>query len=48
MLERKAFLVNPKNQHHVSQCGEHDCSANKKKIGDYYEHPSLTPFTDEF
>ena len=24
MVERKAFLVNPKHQCHVSQCGEHD------------------------
>ena len=28
---KKAFLANPKHQYHVSQCGEHDCSANNKK-----------------
>ena len=47
MVEKKAFLANPKHPHHVSQCGGHDCSANKKKIGDYYEYPSLSPFLDE-
>ena len=30
-MERKAFLVNPKYQHHVPQYGEHDYSADKKK-----------------
>ena len=30
MVERKAFLGNPKHQYDVSQCGEHDYSANKK------------------
>ena len=47
MVERKASLANPKHQHHVSQCGEHDCSANKKNIRDYYEYPSLSHFWDE-
>ena len=28
---KKAFLANAKHQFHVSQCGEHDCSANNKK-----------------
>ena len=47
MVERKTFLANPKYQYHVSQCGEHDCSANNKRNGDYYEYPSLPHFTDE-
>ena len=47
MVERKAFLTNPKNQDHVSQYGELDCSANNKRNGDYYEYPSLSHFTDE-
>ena len=36
--ERKALPVNPKRQCHVSQCGEHDCSAHNIKNGDYYEY----------
>ena len=48
MVERKAFLSNPKCQYRVSQYGEQDCSANNKRYGDYYEYPSLTHFTDEF
>ena len=35
IVERKAFLANPKHQVHVSECGEHDCSAKNKKNGDY-------------
>ena len=31
----------------VSQCGELDCSANKKKNEDYYEYPSLSHFMNE-
>ena len=31
MVEKKAFLPNPKHVYHVSQRGEHDCSANNKK-----------------
>ena len=30
-VERKAFLANSNHQYHVSQWGEHDCSAHKKK-----------------
>ena len=41
---KKAFLANPKQQYRVSQCGEHDCHANNKKNGDYYEYPSLSHF----
>ena len=47
MVERKAFLTNPKHQYRVSQCGENDCSANKKKNRDYNEYLSLSHFTDE-
>ena len=44
---KKAFLANLKYQYRVSQCGEHDCCANNKKIGDYYVHPDLSNFTDK-
>ena len=44
---KKGFLANPKHQCHVSQCGEHGCSANNKKNGDYYEYPSLSLFMDK-
>ena len=44
---KEAFLANPKHQYVVSQCGEQDCHANNKKNGDYYEHPSLSPFPNE-
>ena len=47
MVERKAFLANPKHQYCVSQSGEHNCSAHNKKNGDYNEYPSLSDFTDE-
>ena len=47
MVERKAFLANPKHEYLVSQHGEHDCSANNEKSGDYYECPSLTHFINE-
>ena len=47
MMEKKAFLAIPKHQYHISQCGEHDCSANNKKNGDYYEYRSLSHLTDE-
>ena len=47
MADRKAFIANPKHQHHVSQCEEHDCSAHNKKNVEYYEHPSLTHFKNE-
>ena len=48
MVECKAFLVNPKHQYHVSQCGEHDSSGRQKKNVDYYENPSLTHLMDKF
>ena len=47
MVERKAFPTNSKRQYHVSQYGEHDCSASDKKKREYYENPSLTHFTNE-
>ena len=47
MVERKAFSTNSKLQYHVSQYGDHDCSAHNKKNGDYYEYPRLSYFTDE-
>ena len=40
MVEKKGILANPKHQFQVSQCGEHGCSANEKKNGDYNEYPS--------
>ena len=47
MVERKAFLANPKHEYRVSQCEEHDCSANNNKDGDYNEYSSLPHLTDE-
>ena len=47
MVERKAFLANPKCQYHVSQCGEQDCSTHNKKNKDYYYYQSLAYFTEE-
>ena len=47
MMERKAFLANPKCQYYVSQQGEHDCNAHNKKNVDCFEYPSLTNFMDE-
>ena len=48
MVERKAFLPNPKHQYRVSQQREHDCIAYNKKNRDYYEYPSVTHFMDEY
>ena len=47
IVEKKAFPSNPIHQCHVSQYGEHDCSATNKKNADYYKYPSLSPFTNE-
>ena len=44
MAGGKAFLDKPNHQYHVSQYGEHDCSATKKKNGDCCEYPSLYHF----
>ena len=48
MVERKAFLANPKHQYHVSQYGEHYCSAHIEKNGDYNEYQSLSHFIMNF
>ena len=48
MVERKAFLANPKDKYHVSQREKKDCSTQSKKNGDYYENPSLALLTDKF
>ena len=45
--EKKTFVANPKHQYHVSQSGEHDCSANNRRNGDYYEYLRLSHFMDE-
>ena len=47
MVENKAFLTNLKHQYRVFQYGEHDCSANNKKNGDYYECRSSSYFMNE-
>ena len=47
MVQRKAFLANPKLQYRVSHYGEHDCNANNKGNADGYENTSLSYFTDE-
>ena len=47
MVERKAFIINPKHQYQVRQYREHDCSANNKKKGDYNRYPSFSHFTNE-
>ena len=45
--EKKALHANPKHHYRVSQCEEHECRANNKKNGDYYEHPNLSNFMDK-
>ena len=47
MIERKAFLANPKYQYRVSQYREQNCSADNKRNGDYCEYPSLSHFMEE-
>ena len=47
MVDRKAFLTNLEHQYHASECGEHDCSAQNEKNGDYNEYSSLSHFTNE-
>ena len=44
---KRNFLINPKHQDRVSQCREHDSSANKKKNRDYYEHIGFPYFINE-
>ena len=48
MVERNAFLANPRHQYRVSQWEEHDCSAINEKNGDHNEYPGLSPFTMNF
>ena len=43
---KKGVSCKSKALRSVSQC-EHDCSANNKKNGDYYEYPSLSHFVNE-
>ena len=45
--KKALFSIPPKNQYRVSQYKEHDCHANNKKNGDYYEYPSLSLLSDE-
>ena len=45
---KKTFLANLRHQYRVFQSGEHDCSGNNKKNGDYYEYPSSSHFSDQF
>ena len=47
MVEREAFLSNPKHQYLVSEWGELDCSAQNEGNGDYYKYPSLSHFMNE-
>ena len=46
MVERKAFLTNPKLQYRVTRGEEHDCRVHNKKNVDYFEYPCLSHFTD--
>ena len=47
MVERNAFLANPKRQYRVFKCREQDCSAHNEENEDYNEYPSLSHFTDK-
>ena len=47
MVETNAFLTNLNHHYRASQYGEHNCSANNKKNGDYYYYQSLPHFIDE-
>ena len=47
MMEGKASLAIIKYQCRVSQCGEHNYSANNKKNGGYYKYPSFSDLMDE-
>ena len=46
MVERKAFLANPKHQDRVSHYKKYDCSTNNKTNKDYHEYPSLSLLRD--
>ena len=41
---KKSFSCKSEASNHVYQCRKHDCSANNKKNGDYYDFPSLSDF----
>ena len=43
----KSFSSNARHQYHVSQWEEHDCNADNKRNGDYYQCPSFSHFTGE-
>ena len=45
---KKTFPTSPNHYYLVSQYGEHDCCANNNKNRDYYAHPILSHFIDEF
>ena len=47
MVERKAFLTNPKNQNRVSQKDQYVYYAQSPNNGDYYENPSLSNLRDK-
>ena len=47
MVERNAFLANPKHEFYASQRAEYDCSANNRRNEDFYEFPSLSHFINE-
>ena len=44
---KESFSCKSKASISYIQYGEHNCSANKKKNGDYFEYPSLSHFSDE-
>ena len=44
---KKSFPENPNHQYHVSQCGEHNRSANNNENGGYNEYPSFSHLTYE-
>ena len=44
---RKSFPANPKHQYRVSQCGDHNYSANNNNNGDYNGYPSLPHLMDK-
>ena len=43
----KCFSFKSKALMSWTQWGDHDCGANNKKNGDYYDYPSLSLFMDE-
>ena len=47
MVERKAFLADPRHQYRVSQWEEHDFGANNEKNGDYNDYQSSSHFINQ-